>query len=77
MLTVPPENEWLRPASLAGGACQRRFARLLYLDRSRPPGAADVAEREEMQLIDPDLFRRFIDACAKSERAATRTVPFR
>ncbi len=72
ILAVPANNGWLDaqtprlrahtairgtpdPASRA-----RRFALLLYLDRSRKPGDCEVAEREEMQALDPELFERFV-----------------
>ena len=69
---MPPDNGWLDAhaarlrahtairASSDASARARRFALLLYLDRSRKPGDCEVAEREEMQELAPDLFERFV-----------------
>lgn len=72
MLDVPPENGWLdlrtdRLAALApSGATHRtarlrRFALLLYQDRSRPAGDVDLEAREELAGLDPELFRRVME----------------
>jgi hypothetical protein len=79
-LAIPPENGWLdRHISrlhIAASACPdsppeqryRRFALLLYLDRSRPPGRCDEAEREEMQTLAPELFARVVQRIGERER---------
>jgi hypothetical protein len=41
---------------------------LLYLDRSRPPGRCDEAEREEMQTLAPELFARVVQRIGERER---------
>ena len=45
----------------------RRFAFLLYLDRSCPAGTVDVDRREEMQALDLDLFNSFMAECHRRE----------
>ncbi len=73
-LAIPPDNDWLdrqqvgellaaaatAPGPLAGA---RQFALLLYRDRSRPLGQVDLADREAMAELQPDLFRRYMAAC--------------
>jgi tetratricopeptide (TPR) repeat protein len=86
-LAIPPDNGWLdrhlsrlhlaavaRPDSPPEQR-HRRFALLLYLDRSRPPGRCDEADREEMQALAPELFARVVEHIGEVERRAT--VPMR
>lgn len=80
LIPIPPGNEWLagsvarlRARTVVGrDASQalrlRRFAFLFYLDRSRPPGAAVLEEREEMETLDPGLFRRVLAVLRERER---------
>jgi tetratricopeptide (TPR) repeat protein len=80
VLEVPPENCWLdgqmaqleaRSAADPGSAPQRRhhrFAWLLYLDRSQPAARVELARREAMAALDPDLFARFLRECDRRER---------
>jgi hypothetical protein len=87
ILTIPPENVWLdrhlsrlhlaaalRPDSPPAHRF-RRFALLLYLDRSRPPGSFDESEREEMQGLAPELFERVVQRIGRLERR--QTMPLR
>jgi len=88
VLAIPTENEWLDEGQVAAvlaepadaGAPaerrQRRFARLVYADRSRAPGAVDLEEREEMLALDAELFRRYVAACERGEGGATRRMPW-
>lgn len=46
----------------------RRFALLLYLDRSR--GRADLLQREEMAGPAGELFARYMAACRGREQTA-------
>lgn len=46
----------------------RRFSLLLYRDRSREPGEANVDEREEMAELDAGLFGRFMEECRRRGR---------
>lgn len=73
LLSIPPGNAWLdtdlsRAAALARGrdksseeARLRRFALLLYRDRTRPRGTVSLEEREELAELEPELFRRMIE----------------
>lgn len=86
-LTIPPENGWLEghlsrlqlasPPRASPSAEQRfrRFALLLYLDRSLPRGTYDEGRREEMQALSPELFERFLSRVRDSERR--QTIPMR
>jgi tetratricopeptide (TPR) repeat protein len=75
LLSIPAPNTWLsadanarRPAPKSEAVAKyRRFAWLLYLDRSRPPDAVDLARREEMAELDPSLFTRYMQACRERE----------
>lgn len=81
-LDVPAGNGWLdaqvarlRAATRATAdaprpARLRRWSLLLYLDRSRARSACDLAEREEMQSLEPELFRRFMAVLAEREGRA-------
>jgi len=82
-LTIPAENAWLdrhlsrlhlaaaaRPDSPPAQRF-RRFALLLYLDRSRPPGHCDESEREEMQGLAPELFARVVQRIGALELRPT------
>jgi hypothetical protein len=80
VLDIPPRNDWLdahrerldaetaASVSAHAPARLRRFAYLLYLDRTQP-SAVDVERREEMAALAPDLFHAFIGACAERERS--------
>ncbi len=80
VLAIPPENGWLeehlsrlRLAATADPEAPleqriRRFALLLYQDRSRPRGECDLAEREEMRALAPELFERYIERCRVLEK---------
>ena len=80
VVSIPAGNDWI-PADLLGAlletpdrgpaADERRYARLLYRDRSMPPGEYSEEAREEMRSLAPDLFRRFVQECGKRERAGT------
>lgn len=79
-IEIPPENGWLdghvsklhaRAQAGPGSAPEeryRRFALLLYLDRSEAPGHADLPLREEMAALCPDLFERYMHECRTRER---------
>jgi hypothetical protein len=85
-LAIPPENGWLERhlSRLQLAAAPRpdapdeqryrRFALLLYLDRSRPPGRWDEAEREEMQALAPQLFERVLQRIGMLEQGQTRPL---
>lgn len=76
-LGIPALNSWLAaedagmrresPPESAAVAKYRRFAWLLYLDRSSAPGTVDIARREEMASLDPALFARYMQACRERE----------
>jgi hypothetical protein len=80
LLDIPPDNDWLdgQLARLEARARTgpdtpqqrwRRFALLLYLDRSRPVGRCDERQREEMLALDGELFARYLARCQERERA--------
>ncbi|MFQ5506308.1 MAG: hypothetical protein ACE5F1_16185, partial [Planctomycetota bacterium] len=80
LLEIPAENAWLdgqigqlRARARADPGSPpaqryRRFALLLYLDRSRAPGRVDLAQRREMAALDVELFERYMNECRKRER---------
>jgi hypothetical protein len=80
VLDVPPENCWLdgQMAQLEARSAadptsappkrHRRFAWLLYLDRSQPSARVELVRREAMAALDPDLFARFLGECERRER---------
>jgi hypothetical protein len=85
-LAVPPENGWLdrhlsrlrlantaRPGASAAERA-RRFALLLYLDRSRRPGDFDECAREELRALAPELFERVLGRMRLLERRLTRPL---
>ena len=84
VLLIPPENGWLDRhlsrlhlvAALPPGSPSelrlRRFGLLFYLDRSRAPGHYDEAVREEMQALEPELFRRVLEHVQRHERTQTQ-----
>lgn len=85
-LTIPPENGLLdrhlsrlhlaaalRPDSPPEQRL-RRFGLLFYLDRSRAPGHYDEGVREEMQSLEPELFRRVLEHIQRRERAQTKLL---
>lgn len=79
LLQVPAGNAWLtghvaklraRTAVTADAAKAeqlRRFTFLFYLDRSHPPGAVSLDEREEMAGLAPTLFRRVLAVLRERE----------
>ncbi len=79
-LVIPAENGWLEShlsrlrlaatvrAESPPDQFLRRFALLLYEDRSRPRGEYDVAEREEMRALASELFERYMERCRSIER---------
>jgi len=85
-LVIPPENGWLDPhlsrLRLAAAVRTdspleqrlRRFALLLYEDRSRPRGEYDVTEREEMRALPPELFERYMERCRKIESRGSESL---
>ncbi len=78
---IPAANSWLTPRQVErllaetttslraaeAGAGFRRFNLLLYLDRSAAKGQIDMARREEMAELSPDVFVRFMAACRDRE----------
>ena len=77
-LHIPPQNGWLDREDLQLARVDedsirwpadrhRRFARLLYLDRSLPRGQVDMAQREEMAALDRDLFARYMQKCREGK----------
>lgn len=79
VLAIPPGNGWLdgrwarllvRAAAGPDAAPRerwRRFALLLYLDRSAARGSVDLARREELAALDPVLFGRYMERCRAIE----------
>jgi hypothetical protein len=45
----------------------RRFTRLMFADRTAGSNSVDIARREEMATLAPDLFVRYVDACRRRE----------
>ena len=86
MLLVPPENGWLdavllrqRREGARASASQparslRRFALLLYQDRSRPRGGFELALREEMSTLAPELFERTMERIRTLEKNGARSL---
>lgn len=73
ILGIKPGNSWLsrpqreRVRERSAAAPGWRFSLLLYLDRSAPAGACDVDSREDMALLLPDQFARFVGAVARRQ----------
>jgi len=79
LVEVPVDNDWLdahlprlRAATRVATDAPRadrllRFALLLYEDRSRP-GPPDIAQREEMQALEPELFQQVVAVLRERER---------
>ena len=70
VLTIAPGNGWLSAAQrrLVHERSEQspawRFSTRVYLDRSAGAGNCDVESREEMAVLLPDLFARFVAAVA-------------
>lgn len=79
LLEIPSGNHWLEMGADAGQPLAdpadaparirhlRRFARLLFADRTAGSANVDLDRREEMAALAPDLFARFIDECRRRE----------
>lgn len=79
VLEIAPGNRWVEAATnadqgLTGSSevppqarSMRRFARLLFADRTAGSDNVDIARREEMAALAPDLFVRYVDACRRRE----------
>lgn len=91
-LAIPPENGWLdrhlsrlRLLTVPGPAADpaaraRRFALLLYVEASRPPGEYGEEERSELLALDAELFKRVRARCATASRGGSpgeRKRPYR
>ena len=69
LLTIPAQNGWLDERKFGGPVGPaaapreryRRFARLLYSNRSLPRGSVGMAQREEMAGLDRVLFGQYMD----------------
>lgn len=81
VLEIPSGNRWFEAApgadprrtestthSHPATPSLRRFAHLLFADRTAGPGNVDVARREEMACLAPDLFARYFAECQRRER---------
>jgi hypothetical protein len=78
-LEIVPGNRWVEAATNAdpgltesSGASpearsMRRFTRLMFADRTAGSNSVDIARREEMATLAPDLFVRYVDACRRRE----------
>lgn len=70
LLHIPAGNRWLEPRQLPPASAAepaRRFAQLLYLDRSATRGDTDLERREEMAALLPALFERYMRVCSTRE----------
>jgi hypothetical protein len=72
-LTIPPGTTWLSAAQRAlvrersEQSAAWRFSLLVYLDRSARAGECDVASREEMLALLPDVFEQFVAAVRRRQ----------
>jgi tetratricopeptide (TPR) repeat protein len=86
VLVIPPENAWLEQhlprlrlatqlrSDASASVRARRFALLLYLEASRPPGDYDEGGRDEMQTLDEELFKRVLAHLGRLRARETRRL---
>jgi hypothetical protein len=74
-LTIPANNGWIderrfdarRRSDAAPWGRYRRFAQLLYTNRSLPPGIVGLAQREEMAALHRGWFDAYMTRCREVE----------
>src|SRR5690606_10042831 len=85
LLSIPPGNRWFEADEIAalldathpaGSGTeldrQRRFARLLFADRTAGPAHVDLARREALRELSPAWFARYLAACRAEENVSDR-----